>query len=75
TQVVKDFADAGALVQIASSDRGTQVQTLSAEMIRLLGDSAAAQSIGRRGREILELNRGATTRIVTAIKQMIAQRN
>jgi 3-deoxy-D-manno-octulosonic-acid transferase len=75
TQAVKGFADAGALVQIASSDRGAQVQALSAEMIRLLSDSAAAQSIGRRGREILELNRGATTRIVTAIKQTIAQRN
>jgi len=75
TQVVKDFVDAGALVQIASSDRGTQVRTLSTEMIRLLGDNAAAQSIGRRGREILELNRGAITRIVTAIKKEIAQRN
>jgi 3-deoxy-D-manno-octulosonic-acid transferase len=73
TQVVKDFDDAGALVRIMASDPGTQVQALSDEMIRLLTDGAAAGSIGCRGRKILELNRGATGRTVTAIKLAIAQ--
>jgi len=75
TQIVKDFADAGALVRIMSTDPGTQVQTLSSEMVRLLTDKAAAWSIGGRGREILELNRGATGRILTATKQLITQQN
>jgi 3-deoxy-D-manno-octulosonic-acid transferase len=75
TQVVKDFDDAGALVRIRASDRGTQIQALSVEMTRLLKDRAAARSIGDRGREILELNRGATGRTVTAIKLAIAQQN
>jgi len=75
TQIVKDFADAGALVRVESTDPGTQVLALSAEMVRLLTDKAAARSIGGRGREILELNRGATDRILTAMKQVIVHRN
>ena len=74
-QIVKDFAAAGAHVRIASTDPGTQVQTLSSEMVRLLTDKAAARSIGGRGREILERNRGATGRILIAMKQVIVDQN
>jgi 3-deoxy-D-manno-octulosonic-acid transferase len=72
-QVVKEFSNARAVVQIDTSDHPAQVEELAAEMIRLLKDDAAAHSIGARARRILESNKGATSRTMTAIRATIGK--
>jgi 3-deoxy-D-manno-octulosonic-acid transferase len=72
-QVIKDFADAGALVRIDARDRTAQVEALSSECVRLLTDSRAAAAVGARARKILESNRGATERTMTALRSTIEQ--
>jgi 3-deoxy-D-manno-octulosonic-acid transferase len=73
-QVVKDFSDAGAIVQIKAADHRAQVQELTTEIIRLLTDNNAAGCIGARARNILELNKGATERTMTAIRSALQAR-
>jgi 3-deoxy-D-manno-octulosonic-acid transferase len=72
-QVVKDFRGAGAIVQINATDHRAQVEELTIEIIRLLTDKNAARSVGARAREILELNRGAIDRTMTAIRSTVGQ--
>ncbi len=72
-QVVKDFTDAGALTRIDATDRRAQVESLISVVIRLLTDKGAAESMGAAARRILEMNRGATGRTITAIKSTISQ--
>jgi len=58
-QVVADFAEADALVQIADAGEDA-VNRLARELIHLLSDCERARSIGKRAGEILLKNQGAT---------------
>jgi 3-deoxy-D-manno-octulosonic-acid transferase len=73
TQVVNDFAGAGALVQIKERDHTTQVEALATEWVRLLTDPGCAKALGARAHKILESNRGATARTITAIRAAVQQ--
>ena len=72
-QIVKDFARAGALIQIGATDRARQIEALTTEIVRMLTSPQSAETIGARAREILEANRGATARTVAAIRTTIQQ--
>ena len=58
-QIVADFAQADALVQISDAG-GDAVNRLARELIDLLSDRERASSIGKRAGEILIKNQGAT---------------
>ena len=67
-QIISDFAEANALVQISEGDTGTA--TFTRELIRLLSDRKRAQAMGARAHELLRKNRGATDCTMAAIKEV-----
>ena len=69
-QVVADFADADAVVQVPAGGED-MAGTLARALIRLLADRQAAQAMGARARQILLLNRGATRCTVAAIRERV----
>ena len=72
-QIVTDFMDADAVVQI--DDSGEEVANrFSRELIRLLSDHERARSIGKRAGEILLKHQGATDRTIGMIKEIIKVR-
>ncbi len=70
-QIVSDFACADALVQVSSTGADSR-DDFAREVIRLLSDREAAQSVGARAKDILLKNRGATDCIVTTIKTVLS---
>lgn len=69
-QIVADFAQADAVVQVAATGEdipGAFTQALS----HLLTDDSAAQAMGARAREILMANRGATKCTIAAIRERL----
>ena len=67
-QIVSDFVNADALVQI---DAGDDVSLLARELIHLLSDREYGRAMGERGRDILKSNRGATVCTVEMIKEVV----
>ncbi|HJQ27286.1 MAG TPA: 3-deoxy-D-manno-octulosonic acid transferase [Blastocatellia bacterium] len=67
-QIVADFAEAGAVVQVVASGDG-MTGALARALCRLLKDREAAQAMGVRARQILLSNRGATHCTVLAIRE------
>ncbi|HEY9231190.1 MAG TPA: 3-deoxy-D-manno-octulosonic acid transferase [Blastocatellia bacterium] len=67
-QIVADFAEAGAVVQVAATGEA-MTGALVRELRRLLQDREAAQAMGVRARQILLSNRGATRCTVAAIRE------
>ena len=67
-QIVADFAEADAVVQVPASGED-MASVLARELIRLLRDHEAAQAMGARARAILLANRGATRCTVAAIRE------
>lgn len=70
-QIVSDFACADALVQVSSTGADAR-DNFAREVIRLLSDREAAQSVGERAKDILLKNRGATDCTVTIIKTVLS---
>jgi 3-deoxy-D-manno-octulosonic-acid transferase len=70
-QIVSDFSRADALVQVSSTGADTR-DNFAREVIRLLSDREAAQSVGARAKDILLKNRGATDCTVTTIKTVLS---
>lgn len=70
-QVVTDFLQADALVQIQVS-QGDLAAALSNELIRLLSDRECATGMGQRALRMLLVNRGATDCTVSVIKQLMS---
>jgi 3-deoxy-D-manno-octulosonic-acid transferase len=68
-QIVSDFADGDALVQIDESGDAASI-SFAREVIRLLSDRETAAAMGSRAREIILRNRGATRCTVAAIIDM-----
>jgi 3-deoxy-D-manno-octulosonic-acid transferase len=68
-QIVSDFADGDALVQINESGDDAS-KSFAREVIRLLSDRETAAAMGARAREIILRNRGATLCTVAAIIDM-----
>ena len=64
-QIVSDFAEAGALVQIDSNH-------LAEALVQLLSDRALAREMGDQARGMLLANRGACERTIAAIKEVRA---
>jgi 3-deoxy-D-manno-octulosonic-acid transferase len=69
-QIVSEFAQADAVVQIRASDKALS-GSFTTELIRLLSDTESAQAMGLRAREILHSSRGATECAVAAILELI----
>lgn len=69
-QIVFDFAQADAVVQIRATGEGAS-SSFTSELIRLLSDTESAQALGARAREILLKNRGATECAIAAILEII----
>lgn len=70
-QVVGDFAAAGAVLQL-SLDEGNAAG-LAAAVAGLLEDPDRARSMGDRGFQVLEANRGATRRTLDAVRAMLPE--
>jgi 3-deoxy-D-manno-octulosonic-acid transferase len=69
-QIVSDFAQADAVVQIrATGEAGSS--SFTSELIRLLSDTESARALGARAREILLRSRGATECAIAAILEII----
>ena len=68
-QIVSDFAQADAVVQISPSDESIS-NSFTRELIRLLSDTESAQAMGMRAREILHKSRGATECAIAAILEL-----
>jgi 3-deoxy-D-manno-octulosonic-acid transferase len=64
-QVIADFSDAEAIVQLADSGQ------LAPALIRLLSDRQYAQAMGERARAILTKNRGATQCTIAALRSLL----
>jgi 3-deoxy-D-manno-octulosonic-acid transferase len=68
-QIVSDFAQADAVVQISATDDAVS-SSFTKELIRLLSDTESAQAMGARAREILHKSRGATECAIAAILEL-----
>ncbi|HST21289.1 MAG TPA: 3-deoxy-D-manno-octulosonic acid transferase [Blastocatellia bacterium] len=68
-QIVSDFAQADAVVQISATDEAVSSR-FTKELIRLLSDTESAQAMGARAREILHKSRGATECAIAAILEL-----
>ena len=68
-QIVSDFAQADAVVQISATDEAVS-SSFTKELIRLLSDTESAQAMGARAREILHKSRGATECAIAAILEL-----
>lgn len=65
-QIVADFAEADAVVQVPATDEDIG-GAFTRALIGLLTDTEAAQAMGVRAQQILRMNRGATRCTVAAI--------
>lgn len=63
-QIVSDFVAAGAVVQLAA---GAGAEELARAIGDLLADRSGAARMGDRGLDVLEANRGATTRMLDRV--------
>jgi 3-deoxy-D-manno-octulosonic-acid transferase len=63
-RIMADFRDAGAIVEVESSE-------LAEAMIRLLADKDEAQKRGEWAQQIIERNRGATLCALAAIEEVL----
>jgi 3-deoxy-D-manno-octulosonic-acid transferase len=68
-QIVSDFAQADAVVQISATDEAVS-SSFTKELIRLLSDTESAQAMGARAREISHKSRGATECAIAAILEL-----
>jgi len=66
-QIVSDFTEGNALVQIT----GSSPETLAAELMSLLTDAARAAALGARALAILDKSRGATECTLRAIRSVM----
>jgi 3-deoxy-D-manno-octulosonic-acid transferase len=69
-EIVLDFLRADAVVQITAAGNDT-ANCLARELSRLLSDGECARAMGKRARDILLKNQGATDCTVAAIKKVI----
>jgi 3-deoxy-D-manno-octulosonic-acid transferase len=67
-QIVADFAEAHAVVQVPATGEDI-AGAFTRALIRLLADNETAQAMGVRARQILLMNRGATRCTVAAIRE------
>jgi 3-deoxy-D-manno-octulosonic-acid transferase len=70
-QVIADFANAGALVQVSAKGEGAS-GSFTSEIIRLLSDREFAAALGARAHDILLRSRGATECAMKAIKAALS---
>ena len=66
-QIVSDFTEGNALVQIS----GSSPETLAGELTRILSDAVLARALGARARAILDQSRGATECTLKAIRKVM----
>ena len=69
-QIVSDFLQAGALVQINHAGKDG-IAELARELTRLLLDRESARATGERARDLLFRNRGATGCTVAMIRELV----
>jgi 3-deoxy-D-manno-octulosonic-acid transferase len=69
-QIVADFAEAAAVVQVPATGEDI-AGAFTRALTRLLADNEAAQAMGVRARQILLTNRGATRCTVAAIRERL----
>jgi 3-deoxy-D-manno-octulosonic-acid transferase len=70
-QIISDFAQADAMVQISAKEVDA-AKALAQQVIRLLTESEEAQAMGRRARDILLNNRGATDCTLRALQKVMS---
>ena len=68
-QIVSDFAQADAVVQINATDEAVS-SSFTRELIRLCSDTESAQAMGARAKDILHKSRGATECVIAAILEL-----
>ncbi|HEV3468742.1 MAG TPA: 3-deoxy-D-manno-octulosonic acid transferase [Pyrinomonadaceae bacterium] len=75
-QIVRAFAEQGALVQLPEADGDeAAAESLARALSDLLADGPRRRRIGERARALLEENRGATARTVEMLAPIIQQRS
>jgi 3-deoxy-D-manno-octulosonic-acid transferase len=70
--VVREFVESDALVQLPRLAEAETPAALADVLGGLLKDDARRRALGERAREVLERNRGATTRTVERIAGLLA---
>ena len=68
-EILVQLISAQAIVQIAEND--IMPETLAAEVLRLLSDSASAKSLGQNAYQVVQANQGATQRSLTALEELL----
>jgi 3-deoxy-D-manno-octulosonic-acid transferase len=68
-EILVQLISAQAIVQIAEND--IMPETLAAEVLRLLSDSASAKSLGQNAYQVVQANQGATQRSLTALQELL----
>ena len=69
--ITKEFLRREALIQLHATNAAEQVRELRRSFAELLRDQARARQLGANARQAIEDNRGATTRTVQAIAELI----
>ena len=65
TSIVNELTDAGAMAACES------LSALQEEVIRLLNDSNARESMGQKGLDVVESNRGAVAQLLELVKEQL----
>ncbi|MGH9799669.1 MAG: 3-deoxy-D-manno-octulosonic acid transferase, partial [Blastocatellia bacterium] len=71
-EITAEFLQRDALIQIAATNANEQVQELSQTFANLLNDQRRANELGANARQAIKDNRGATTRTVAVIAELLA---
>ncbi len=72
-EITAEFLRRDALVQLRATDSNEQVSELSRTFAELLRNQNRARELGKNARQAIEDNRGATTRTVAAIAELLAR--
>lgn len=70
-EIVRTFNSRNAMVQLGFEENGTVPGTLSSVFAELLNDRAKCNELGRRGKALIEENRGATSCIIEHLKGLV----
>ncbi len=70
-EITSEFLWRNAVIQMEATEATEQVRELSRTFAELLGDPMRAQQLGTNARRAIEENRGATTRTIAVIAELI----
>jgi 3-deoxy-D-manno-octulosonic-acid transferase len=66
--IARLFLEADACLQVQGAEE------LAESVLKLFGDRAAGQRLGKRGKQVLERQRGATARVLEQIQRLLNTR-